>query len=309
VLSTVRRGWVGWLVGVACLLACAGPAASPTATPTAALATARPAAALTPLTQALSTPEPTSVPTPEERDPGQLLVIAASSLVNPFQDMASAFLASTPAATGIGFNFASATEMRRLVSQGADADVLATDDRTQMDSARQSNFIDGQAQAFGRNQLVVLTPKSNPKQIGGLMDLARSGVRWVTTDPAEPTAQATLSLLDRAAADPAYGADFRTKAERNILARLGAPADAIATIVAGEADATVVYTSDVDLLTRGRVQQFDVPETLSPATDYAIAVTSGAHAQIARAFVAFVLSPRGQDILKKWGIVAPAAGG
>ena len=50
-------------------------------------------------------------------------------------------------------------------------------------------------------------------------------------------------------------------------------------------------------------------DALSPSTDYAIAVARGAHAQLAQAFVAFVLSPRGQDILKKWGIVAPTAGG
>src|SRR6266851_3076226 len=149
-LGIALRGWVGWVVGAVCLVACAGPSES-SAGPPAALATARPPAALTPLAQPLSTPEATSAPTPEERDPGQLLVIAAPSLVNPFQDMASAFLAATPAATGVTFNFASATQMRVLVGRGAEADVLVTDDRVEMDSARQANFIDGQDQIFGRN--------------------------------------------------------------------------------------------------------------------------------------------------------------
>jgi molybdate transport system substrate-binding protein len=157
--------------------------------------------------------------------------------------------------------------------------------------------------------LVLIVPKANPKQIVALKDLAGSGVRWVTTDPAEPTEPATLALLDRAAADADYGTDFRSRAERNIQARIGAPDEAVATVQAGQADATIVYASAVEPAARAQVQQIELADALRPASDYAIAVTRSANTQIAQAFVAFVLSARGQDILKKWGIVAEPAGG
>jgi molybdate transport system substrate-binding protein len=297
------------LVAICLLVACAGPQAVPTAAPTAAGATAGGTAVAAAPVQTTSTPEATVVATPQSRDPGRLVVVAASSLANPFQELASAFLSSTPAATGVSFNFASVGQLRVLIGQGIDADVLATDDRAQMDEARQAHFVEGQDQVFGHNRLVIIVPKANPKQIAALKDLAGPGVRWVTTDPAEPTEPATLALLDRAAADPDYGTDFRSKAERNIQARIGAPDEAVATVQAGQADATVVYASAVEPAARAQVQQIEVADGLRPASDYAIAVTRSANTQIAQTFIAFVLSPRGQEILKKWGIVAEPAGG
>jgi molybdate transport system substrate-binding protein len=291
------------------LVACAGPQAVPTAAPTAAGPTARATAVAAGPVQQTSTPEPTLVATPQARDPGRLVVVAASSLASPFQELASAFLTSTPSATGVSFNFASVGQLRVLIGQGIDADVLATDDRAQMNEARQAHFVEGQDQVFGRNRLVIIVPKANPKQIVALKDLAGSGVRWVTTDPAEPTEPATLALLDRAAADADYGTDFRSRAERNIQARIGAPDEAVATVQAGQADATIVYASAVEPAARAQVQQIELADALRPASDYAIAVTRSANTQIAQAFVAFVLSARGQDILKKWGIVAEPAGG
>jgi molybdate transport system substrate-binding protein len=237
------------------------------------------------------------------------VVVAASSLANPFQDIASAFLTSSATATGVSFNFGSTNQLRLLVGQGLDADVLATDDRAQMDNARQANFVVAADQVFGGNRLVLVVSKSNPRQIAALKDLANAGVRWVTTDPAEPTEPATLALLDRAAADPDYGTDFRARAERTILARIGAPGDAVSTVQEGQADATIVYASAIDPTLRGQIQQLEIADALRPNSDYAIAVTRTGNAAIAQAFVAFVLSPRGQDILKKWGIVAQVSGG
>ena len=291
-------------------MACVAPT-PPTVTPGATSVAARTTTAAAAPAQSTSAPAaaPTVTPTPAPRQPGQLVVVAASSLANPFQDMASAFLASSATATGVSFNFGSNTQLRLLVGQNVDADVLATDDQAQMDNARQANFVVAADQVFGSNRLVLVVSKSNPKHIAALKDLANAGVRWVTTDPGEPTEPATLALLDRAAADPDYGADFRAKAERTILARIGAPGDAVMTVHDGQADATIVYTSAIDPSVRDQIQQIEIADALSPASNYAIAVTRTGHTAIGQAFVAFVLSPRGQDILKKWGIVAQATGG
>src|SRR5207302_6208793 len=99
--------------------------------------------------------------------------------------------------------------------------------QAEFDSATQAGRLQGQARVFARSRLVLLTLKANPKQIGQIQDLARPGVRWVTPDPADRVAQAALTMLDRASAVPAYGPDFRAKAERNILARVGTTGDVV----------------------------------------------------------------------------------
>jgi molybdate transport system substrate-binding protein len=293
--------------GAALLVACAAPPAPPAPAVTS-QAVAAPATAQVPeLAAEVATPVPSVVPTPT-RDPGVVLVFAASSLSEAFPDVASAFLTTDRDATGVQFTFGTPTYLRAKLEQGADADVFVSSDQAQLDAVRQANRIEGADQVFASNRLVLLVPTANPKQIHELKDLANPGIRWATTDPKDATEAETLAMLDRASTEPTYGADFRTKAERNILSRIGSPSDAIARVQDAEADASVVSASDVSAAVRAKLQVIEIPAALGGLSTYVAAAVKGANTVGGQAFAAFLVSKRGQDVLAKFGFTRVATG-
>src|SRR3982074_1555670 len=61
---------------------------------------------------------------------GEIVVFAASSLTDAFQDMAAAFQQANPT-TKLTFNFGASTQLATQLGQGARADVFASADQFQ----------------------------------------------------------------------------------------------------------------------------------------------------------------------------------
>jgi molybdate transport system substrate-binding protein len=82
---------------------------------------------------------------------------------------------------------------------------------------------------------------------------------------------------------------------------------AVSKIALGEADASIVYVSDV-VAAKGRILGVDIPAGQNVAATYPIApLTDAPNPDAASAFVAFVLSEQGQAILTEHGFAAPRA--
>ncbi|TMD12271.1 MAG: hypothetical protein E6J00_12560 [Chloroflexi bacterium] len=74
---------------------------------------------------------------------------------------------------------------------------------------------------------------------------------------------------------------------------------------AGKADAGVVYQTDLDA-SGGRVQAVDIPDTANVAPWYMMVLMLYTdNDRAATAFLSFVLSPRGQAILSRFGFARP----
>ena len=259
--------------------------------------------ACTPTTATPPTPGPTS-----SAASGEVVVFAASSLTDVFQDLATSFQQANPNAK-LTFNFGASSQLATQLGQGARADVFASADQTQMDKARKADAIPGQDTVLAANRLVVITPKDNPKQISSVTDLARDGVKFVTTQPSVPIGQYTAQLLDKASADPAYGADFKAKVQANTVSQEDNVRQVVSKVQLGEADAAIVYSTDATPQVRGQLQLIQVPDPLQTPATYPIAVARGANAAGGEAFVAYVLGPQGQATLAKWGFLPPPGPG
>lgn len=71
-----------------------------------------------------------------------------------------------------------------------------------------------------------------------------------------------------------------------------------------EADAGIVYTSDVTPQGADRLIQLGIPDQYNVLATYPIAVLKSAlNADLARAFMDYVLSAQGQAVLQKWGFI------
>jgi molybdate transport system substrate-binding protein len=300
----VDRGWRAWAWRLALLpgllllagMACASPPAPAASTPAAAPQPADP-----------PTPAPVAQPTgPALAAPvsGEIVVFAASSLTDVFQDMAAPFQQANPNAR-LTFNFGASSQLATQLGQGARADVFASADQTQMDKARKAEAIAGPDRVFAGNQLVLITPRDNPKQIAAVKDLANEGVKFVTAQPSVPIGQYTAQLLDKASADPTYGSDFKARVDANTVSREDNVRQVVSKVQLGEVDAAIVYSTDATPQARDQLQLIEVPDPLQTLATYPIAVAKGGNAAGGEAFVSYVLGPEGQAALAKWGFLAP----
>src|SRR5207237_7993523 len=137
--------------------------------------------------------------------------------------------------------------------------------------------------------LVVITPRDNPKQIAAVKDLARDGVKFVAAQPGVPVGQYTAQMLEKAAADPAYGSDFPKQVDRNTVSREDNVRQMVSKVQLGEADAAVVYSTDATPQIRDQLQLIEIPDAFQTMASYPIAVAKGSNTSGGEAFVAYVL--------------------
>lgn len=234
---------------------------------------------------------------------GALTVFAASSLTDAFTEVGARLKATDPGMT-IAFNFAASSALATQLAQGARADVFATADREQMERARRDGAIQGSERAFIRNQPVIVVPARNPGKIGEPRDIARAGVKLILAAPQVPIGSYSRQILDNMARDPAYGADFRRRAEANVVSHEANVRQVVAKVQLAEGDAGIVYASDVTPAVRNQLRIIPIPAHLNVIADYFIGTVAGAANEAgARTFIDYLLSPDGQAILVRWGFV------
>ena len=235
---------------------------------------------------------------------GEIVVFAAASLTDVFQNMATAFQQANPNAK-LAFNFGASSQLATQMAQGASADVFASADTVQMDNAKKSGAVTGQDRIFAGNRLVLITPKDNPAHISGVKDLANDRVKIITAQPSVPIGAYTAQMLDKASADPSYGTDFKSKVQANTVSQEDNVRQVVSKVQLGEADAAIVYSTDATPQVRDQLNIIQVPDPLQTLASYPIAVAKGNNAAGGEAFVAYVLGPDGQATLAKWGFLTP----
>jgi len=276
------------LVSVSTLAACAAP---PTA--------ASPAPVSSASTEANVSAAPKSVP-----EAATLTVFAAASLQDAFGEIGKNFEAAQ-AGTTVAFNFAGSQQLAQQLSQGAPADVFASANNTQMNAAvTAGRVVSGTAQTFVRNRLVVVVPTNNPAQLKTLQDLAKPGLKLVLAAQAVPVGQYALDFLGKATADPAFGSTYSQTMLANVVSYEDNVRAVLTKVALGEADAGIIYSSDVTPEVAGQVTQLPIPDVLNTLATYPIAtVQDSQQADLAAKFVAYVLSDEGQKVLAQHGFM------
>ena len=228
-----------------------------------------------------------------------LTILAASSLSDAFTELGGLFEAQNPGVT-VQFNFASSSDLATQLAEGAPGDVFASANKRQMDNA--AARISGEPANFLTNSLVIIVPAANPAGIETLADLANEGIKLVTALPDVPIRAFTEEMLDKASADPTYGAEFKANVLANVVSEEANVRQLAAKVSLGEADAGVVYKSDVTPDIAEQVLVVEIPDALNVAAVYPIAVVNdSANPELAQAFVDLVLGAEGQAVLAKWG--------
>jgi molybdate transport system substrate-binding protein len=219
--------------------------------------------------------------------PRSLSVFAAASLTDAFTRLGEDFTAAHPGVK-VEFNFAGSNELVTQLQQGAPADVLATADPKSMQEA---GDLVSAAQAFAGNKLVIAVAPGNPEGIDELADLARQDLKVVLAAPEVPAGKYAEEVLGKAGVtvEP-VSLEVSVKG-------------VVAKVSLGEADAGIVYMTDIDAA-NGKLEGIAIPDDQNVIATYPIAaVAASEYAGDAQAFVDLVLSAEGQKVLADYGFL------
>jgi molybdate transport system substrate-binding protein len=239
-----------------------------------------------------------------------LNVFAAASLTESFTEIGKKFESANPGAS-VQFNFAGSQQLRAQIESGAQADIFASANEKEMNTAKGESLVKPDTiHDFARNRLIIIYPNSNPAKIAGINDLANPGIKIDIADVSVPVGKYTEQMVDAMAGDPAYGLDFKKHFLANVVSREENVKSVLSKIRLGEADAGVVYVTDVSPDAANEVAILAVPERFNQIASYPIAVVaSAAQPDLAAKFEDLVLSTDGQEILRGHNFIPIAADG
>jgi molybdate transport system substrate-binding protein len=222
-----------------------------------------------------------------------LNVFAAASLTEAFGNEKIA-LATTNPALSLTFDFAGSQALVTQIQQGAPADVFASADQKNMQKLVDSGLVEA-PKTFARNKLEIAVAPGNPKHITSLADLEKAGVTLVLADTSVPAGKYARQAFERAGL-PAPKPVSNELDVKSTLSKL----------TLGEADAVVVYVTDVEAA-GAKVTGVEIPDVQNVVATYPIAaVKASTHLAAAEAFVEEIVSGSGRQALQAAGFLPPS---
>jgi molybdate transport system substrate-binding protein len=242
-----------------------------------------------------STATPTASPTKTaaaQKLTGSITVYGAASLTASFTELAKEFMTANPGVT-VQTTFNGSSVLVTQIQSGAPADVFASADTANMDKLSTTAQTAAVPDDFATNVLEIAVPTGNPAGIKTFADLAKPGIKTVICAVAVPCGAATAQV------EKATGVTIAPVSQE--LAVTGV----LAKVETGEADAGLVYVTDVKGAA-GKVDGVTFPESAKAVNTYPIvALKNSQNPKVAAAFVKFVIGPVGQGVLKAAGFGKP----
>ena len=219
---------------------------------------------------------------------GSITVLAGSSLTKGFTALGEEFQTAHPG-TKIEFSFGSSSDLEGSIEEGAPADVFASADQKNMKKLVAAGANSGGPVDFAKNRLEIAVEKGNPKHIATLSDLAKPGVVVVLCDPSAPCGKYAAQVLDNAKV---------TLTPKSLEANVKST---LSKVEIGEADAAIVYISDVT--SSGKVDGVQIPDNVNVLTTLPIVVLKDSkNAPLAKAWVDFVVAHQ-SELVDKYGFL------
>ncbi len=233
----------------------------------------------------------TTTETAESDLEGTITVFAAASLTDAFDEIDAAFEDANPGVT-VEVNYAASSALREQILAGAPADVFASANTSNMDQVVEAGAA-SDPEEFVTNLLEIAVPAGNDAGVTGLADFANADLLIGLCAEEVPCGEFGREALANAGVTPSV--DTNEPDVRSLLTK----------VEAGELDAGIVYVTDVTAA-GDTVEGIEIPADENVTATYPIAaLAETTNAEVADAFVAFVLSDDGQDILASFGFGAP----
>ncbi|WP_062299199.1 molybdate ABC transporter substrate-binding protein [Demequina maris] len=216
-------------------------------------------------------------------------VYAAASLSEVMETLAVGFEEVLPW-VDVRVTYGGSSDLAAQILEGAPAAVFASADEAQM--AAVADEVAGEPVVFATNTLTIAVPEGNPAGVTGLGSLADDAVVTVVCAPQVPCGAATATLAAHA------GVDIAAVSEELSVT------DVLGKVASGQADAGVVYVTDVPRAEGVEAVAIDGADAV--VNRYPIArLKRSDFAEIADDFVAYVAGAEGRAVLAEAGFGAP----
>jgi len=224
---------------------------------------------------------------------GDLTISAASSLTDVFTELAKQFRKDNKGVK-VRLNFGSSSTLLTQIQSGAPSDIMASADLTNLEKLVASGNVVVTPKVFARNTMVIAVKPGNPKSVHSVADLASLSF-IALCGKTVPCGVYASSVLTRAGV---VIAESKVTRGIDVKATLSAVAN-------GDADAAIVYKTDV-VAAKKTVAGIDIPSAQNVKAMYGIAPIRGSkNPANAKAFIDFVMSEQGWQILKSFGFQRP----
>ena len=222
---------------------------------------------------------------------GTITVFAAASLMGTFTQLGKQFEAAHPGDT-VKFSFGPSSGLATQITSGAPADAFASAAPANMDTVVQAGDASN-PQNFAKNTMEVAVPPKNPGKVKSVNDLAKKSVKVALCQPQVPCGVVAAEV-------------FKNAGIKVKPVTLQPDVKSVLTQVElGSVDAGMVYVTDV-MAAGTKVKGVTISDKDNASTLYPIATISDSkHKSIAQSFVAYVLSPAGQQVLTAAGFQKP----
>jgi molybdate transport system substrate-binding protein len=222
---------------------------------------------------------------------GTITVFAAASLTESFTQLGKQFEAAHPGDT-VKFSFGPSSGLATQITSGAPADVFASAAPGNMDDVVSAGDASS-PQNFAKNTMEVATPLDNPAKVNSVTDLAKKLVKVALCQPQVPCGVVAAEVFKNA------GITVKPVTQQPDVKSV------LTQVETGNVDAGMVYVTDVQAA-GSKVHGVTIPASDNASTLYPIAtINSSKHKSIAQAFMNYVLSPAGQQVLKAGGFESP----
>jgi molybdate transport system substrate-binding protein len=226
---------------------------------------------------------------------GSVTVLAAASLRAAFAEVAAGFEAAHPGVTVV-LSFDGSARLATAIVEGAPADVFAAADEATMETVVRAGRTEGTPTVFATNVLEIVVPAGNPRRVGGLVDLARGDLRVSLCRPEVPCGRYAARAFEEAGLVVPQGGD--QDSVTGVLSQ----------VLLGEADAGIVYRTDVRAA--DRVEGIELPDPTTVRAVYRAArLVDAPNPVVADAFVHFLRSAAAQVALRERGFGSVPRGG
>ena len=221
---------------------------------------------------------------------GTITVFAAASLMGTFTQLGKQFEAAHPGDT-VKFSFGGSSTLATQITGGAPADVFASAAPANMDTVVSAGDASS-PKDFAKNTAEIAVPPSNPAKVTSVSDLAKSSVKVALCQPKVPCGVVASQVFKNA------------KVTVKPVTLQPDVKSVLTQVELGNVDAGMVYVTDVKAAGT-KVKGVTIPSGQNASTLYPIATISSTHQAEAEAFVAYVLSPAGEQVLTAAGFQQP----
>jgi molybdate transport system substrate-binding protein len=222
---------------------------------------------------------------------GTITVFAAASLTGTFTQLGQQFEAAHPG-DHVKFSFGPSSGLAEQITSGAPADVFASAAPANMDQVISAGDASS-PQNFAQNTMEVATPPNNPGKVTSVNDLAKKSVKVALCQPQVPCGVVAAEVFKN------VGITVKPVTLQPDVKSV------LTQVETGNVDAGMVYVTDV-MAAGSKVKGVTIPASDNASTEYPIAtIKSSKQKSVAQAFMNYVLSPAGQQVLTAAGFEKP----